>query len=103
MLYSERVVTSMQIYVSTLGLRSDQQTCECVAKLDVKAAFASLSAFSFPEITTCEGIHAMTIWACGGIFLSPFLTTSRIATTVAITTDLQILVFSFESYNLFLQ
>ena len=38
------------MYVSTLGLRSDQQTCECAAKLDVKAAFASLSAFSFPEM-----------------------------------------------------
>ena len=49
------------MYVSTLGLRSDQQTCECAAKLDVKAAFASLSAFSFPEMPTCEGIHAMTI------------------------------------------
>ena len=47
------------MYVSTLGLRSDQQTCECAAKLDVKAAFASLSAFSFPEMRTCEGIHAM--------------------------------------------
>ena len=57
------------MYVSTLGLRSDKQTCECAAKLDVKAAFASLSAFSFPEMPTCEGIHAMTIWACDGIFL----------------------------------
>ena len=27
------------MYVSTWGLRSDQQTCECAAKLDVKAAF----------------------------------------------------------------
>ena len=33
---------AVQMYVSTLGLRSDQQTCECAAKLDVKAAFASL-------------------------------------------------------------
>ena len=48
------------MYVSTLGLRSDQQTRECAAKFDVKAAFASLSAFSFPEMPTCEGTHAMT-------------------------------------------
>ena len=60
---------AVQMYVSTLGLRSDQQTRECAAKLAVKAAFASLSAFSFPEMPTCEGTHAMTSWVCGGIFL----------------------------------
>ena len=42
------------MYVSTLGLRSDQQTCEYAAKLDAKAAFASLSAFSFPGMPTCD-------------------------------------------------
>ena len=57
------------MYASTLGLRSDQQTCECAAKLEVKVAFASLSAFSFQGMPTCEGIHAMTIWICGGILL----------------------------------
>ena len=65
------------MYVSTLGLRSDQQTRECAAKFDVKAAFASLSAFSFPEMPTCEGTHAMTSWVCGGIFLRRLLNYKR--------------------------
>ena len=34
------------MYIFILGLRSDKQTCEPAAKLDVKAVFAHLSAFS---------------------------------------------------------
>ena len=45
------VQSSCQIvpmYIFTLGFRYDQQTCERAVKLDAKAAFASLSALSFP-------------------------------------------------------
>ena len=59
----------VQMYVSTLGLSSDLHRCERAAKLDVKAAFASPSALSFPEMPTCEGIQATTTWTCGGNFL----------------------------------
>ena len=60
----------VSMYITILGFSSDQQICEPAVKGDVKAAFASPSAFSFPEMPTCEGIHAMTIWTCGGNFLS---------------------------------
>ena len=50
-----------------IGLSCDQQKCERTAKLDVKAAFASLSALSFPVMPTCK-IHAMIICICGGNF-----------------------------------
>ena len=59
----------MRMYTFTLDLRSAQQTCERAAKLYVMAAFASFSALSFPKMFTCEGIHAMIIWICGGSFL----------------------------------
>ena len=47
--------------LSTLGFRSDQHRSEIKAKLDVKAAFASPLALSFPEMPICT---------CGGNFLS---------------------------------
>ena len=53
-----------------LSFRSDQPRCDRAAKLDVKAAFASPSALSFPQVPTCEGIQITTTWACGGNFLS---------------------------------
>ena len=56
------------VYIFTLDLRSDEQTRESGATLDDKAAFASLSALSFPKRLTCEGIHAMIIWICDGTF-----------------------------------
>ena len=46
----------VQMYISTLGFRSDQNRCERAAKFDVKAAFASPSALSFPEMPTCGGM-----------------------------------------------
>ena len=36
------ILPNYAMYISTLDLRSDQQTCERAAKLNVKAAFASL-------------------------------------------------------------
>ena len=46
----------VSMYITILGFRSDQQICERAVTLDVKAAFASPSAFSFSEMPTCEGI-----------------------------------------------
>ena len=47
-------ISRANVQISTLDLRSDQQTCERAAKLDIKAAFAaafaSLSALPFPEM-----------------------------------------------------
>ena len=60
----------VSMYITILDFRSDQQICERAVKLDDNAAFASPSALSFPEMPTCEGIHAMTTWTCGGNFLS---------------------------------
>ena len=57
------------MYTTILGFRSDQQICERAVKLDDNA-IASPSALSFPEMPTCEGIHAMITWTCGGNFLS---------------------------------
>ena len=52
----------------TLDLRSDQQTRKSGATLGDKAAFATMSALSLQIMPTCEGIHAMIIWICGGYF-----------------------------------
>ena len=60
----------VSMYITILGFRSDQHICERAVKLDGNAAFASPSALSCPEMPTCEGIHAMTTWTCGGNFLS---------------------------------
>ena len=51
--HCSRVLAKLcDIYISILGFRSDQNTCECLAKLDVKAAFASPSALPFPKMPT---------------------------------------------------
>ena len=54
------------MYIFTLGPANKHVSTE--AKLDVKAAFANLSALWFPVMPTCKGIHAMIISICGGNF-----------------------------------
>ena len=65
----EFLPNSVNVYIySRFQVRPTR--CDRAAKLDVKAAFASPSALSFPEMPTCEGIQVTTTWACGGNFLS---------------------------------
>ena len=65
--HSSRQIVQMFIFI--VGFGSDQQRCERVAKVDVKAASASPLALSFREMPTCEGIRAMATWTCGGNFV----------------------------------
>ena len=66
--HCSRVPARLCQCIFTLDLRCDQQTFESAAKLDANPAFASVFALSFPIVPTCDGIHALIIWICGGNF-----------------------------------